>query len=366
MSNGERDMRVEGLLLIPPGTAIKNPEIRTEGNLLKFREGTGRFTHKGVVIPALTNCHTHLDIEDPVYATDLISWLEKIILKFPKARRISKSTIEKVKRIRSLGVETMLDITRDPRHPAINLGVIPFLEITGSSEKDIPDIPPAYMVSPHAPYSTSEELLKAVARKFTDRLLSIHVAESEEEVKFVRGEPNLFEERIYPVVGRTRGVGTYRSPVDYLERVGLLSQNALLVHCCFIDKRDVETISKHRCTVCVCPRSNLYLSGRIAPVKDLLKAGVNLVLGTDSLASSPDLNLWHEAQLMVELGTDPLTVLAMITTNPLRYLKRPVRKLLLFDIEASGKDLQEIAFEIIYSSSRTLKTAISPFSPPQC
>ena len=359
----EREYRIEGVLLIPPNRTIKNPIIKINHRI--FIESGGPFlkspTHKGVLIPSLSNCHAHLDINIPVFAENFTFWIAKIISHEKLSRNYSEASEKLVKASRSLGILSILDITKDRNCPLVKMGVTPFLEVTGS---EIPEIPEGYMISPHAIYSTTPGLLKAVAERYPDKLKSIHVAESEEEIKFARGEKNLIEEIIYPLVGRTRSMGSYRSPVEYLAEVGLAGPKTLFVHCCFVDERDAEIIAKTGTHVCVCPRSNLYLSGKVAPVKKLLDKGVNVVLGTDSLGSSPNINLWEEARtlFLTQRNLSPLEILAMITVNPAKFTKR-ISGFLLFELEE--KNPQDIAFHLLFQGDTLPKQIISLPSSPQ-
>ncbi len=345
----EKSLHVEGLLFIPPNTMVKNPHIKITPHGLSFQEGEGKgFTHKGVAIPSLINCHAHLDITEPIYATSFISWIEKIIRNYPKARRVAEDAEKTIEKLKKLGISTTFDITRDPKHPCIGKGVVPFLEITGDDQTPLPQLPPGYMVSPHAVYSTTPKLLKKVAETYRDKLISIHVAECEEEAKFLRGKPNLIEERIYPLVGRRRSIGTYRSSVEILEETGILGPRTILVHCCFIDDMDMEAIGRHGASVCICPRSNLYLSGRLAPVRKLLERGINLLIGTDSLGSTPNLNLWEEARTLYLIEKlPPQEILAMLTTNPRRLIRDDT--ILVLDIPPS-QDPAELSFRLLFEA----------------
>ncbi len=359
----EKEYRIEGALLIPPDKVIKNPVIKVNRKVSVESAGSSikSPTHKGVLIPTLSNCHAHLDINIPIFAENFTFWIAKIISHKELSRKYSQESRKLAEESRRLGIFSILDITRDKECPLTKMGVVPFLEVTGS---DIPELPKGYMVSPHAVYSTTPELLKAVVERYPDRLKSIHVAESEEEIKFVKGKRNLIEEIIYPLVGRRRSMGTYRSPVEYLAEMGLAGPNTLFVHCCFVDERDIEIIAKTNTHVCVCPRSNLYLSGKVAPVKKLIDKSVNVVLGTDSLGSSPNINLWEEARTLffTQRNLSPLEVLAMMTTNPVKLTKR-LPGFILFSLEE--KDPQDAAFYLLFQGDTLRKEIISlPSSPP--
>ncbi len=366
----EKELKVEGVMYLPPNTLIKNPVVRIGPKGVLFREGPTPAvspTHRGVLIPSLCNCHAHTDFAHPLLADGFIPWVLKIVKTPQQARRYRSLSERFLKGSMELGIYQIFDITRDPESPFDTKRLVPFLELIARENAPIPSIRDDYHISPHAPHSTTPELLKAVAERFKNRMIAIHTAESEQEIRFIRGEPNEIEDVLYPAVGRDkRPVGRFESPVVYLKSVGLLAKNVILVHCCFIDRRDIELIKRAGATVCVCPRSNLFLSGRIAPVKELMEEGVNVVLGTDSLASSPNWNLWEEARtLFLHLKLRPRSILAMMTRNPRLIPFRPASDaLLLLDIPAT-RSADDLAFNILYQGDISITESFElPSSPP--
>ena len=324
MSNGKlfhKSFRVEGFLIVPPHGIIKNPEISVGPKEVKINPGCGKdFTHRGVVIPSPCNCHCHLDITEKIEGKDLIDWIKNLILKGLRERSFGPKSEKLLKSMLNLGIDLVCDITKDLNYPD-HSHLLPFFEFTGETN-NLQELPTRFMVSPHAVYSVSEKLLELLLEKYSQRLMCMHVSESEEEIKFIRGMANRFEDDIYPLVGRKRSVGVYESPIVYLALKGALKKNFLLVHCCYISERDVKIIAEYGATVCVCPRSNLRLSGKTAPVKRLLTEGVNVVLGTDSLGSCPNLNLWEDVELIMEIEKlTPSVALSLVTSNPVKYLK---------------------------------------------
>ncbi len=345
--------RIEGFLFIPPDTVVRNPEISLMAKEPQITEGVSKnFTHKGIVIPSLVNCHTHLTISAPIHASSFVPWIEKIVSQRPFASPNQGTIKKQIQESKRYGVYTLFDIQRDSIIK--EEGIVPFYEIVGDAKTPLPELPSDVMVSPHAPYSVDEALLAKIAEKYKNKLISIHVAESEEEIKFIQGKPNLIEERIYPLVGRKRTVGVYCSSIEVLDRCNILTKRTILVHCCFIDSKDVETIAQRECTVCVCPRSNLYLSQKMAPVERLIKSKVNVVIGTDSLGSTPNLNLWEEARtLFLTHKIEAKSVLSMMTTNPRKIpgIRTP-KELIIIETTPSTAKPNDLAFELLYTADR--------------
>ena len=155
-------------------------------------------------------------------------------------------------------------------------------------------------VSPHAPYTVSRKLYEEVrdyARRERFRMTS-HVAESREETAFVQDGAGPFAE-----AHRKRGIEVVArkcSPVDYLDRLGLLGPDMLLVHGVEVDPHDLERIGETASFVVHCPRSNSYLRHRVAPVAEMRVKGIPVSLGTDSVASNESFDMFAEMRAVVE------------------------------------------------------------------
>jgi cytosine/adenosine deaminase-related metal-dependent hydrolase len=127
--------------------------------------------------------------------------------------------------------------------------------------------------------------------------LSIHLAESQEEAAFLRGEGpfvELFKERNFGAPPAT----VARSSTAVVAAAGALNANTAAVHAVQLDDEDRRLLAQSNATVVSCPRSNDYLGVGQPHLSALLEAGVPLALGTDSLASAPDLDLFAEMQFL--------------------------------------------------------------------
>jgi cytosine/adenosine deaminase-related metal-dependent hydrolase len=120
------------------------------------------------------------------------------------------------------------------------------------------------------------------------------------------------------------------SPVEQLHRQGVLADNFLAVHANYISKTDAALLGSNGCSVVHCPRSHDYFGHRKFPRKILSDAGVNICLGTDSLASSTarpkkklELNLFSEMQSFAKINPEVSAeeILRMVTINGARALK---------------------------------------------
>lgn len=152
-------------------------------------------------------------------------------------------------------------------------------------------------VSPHAPYTVSDQLFAAVARYAIEEKLplAVHIAESEAELQYVQRGDGPFAE-----AHRARGIqvaSRARSPIALLYETGVLGCRPLLIHAVRANAEDVEIMSKARCTVAHCPVSNAKLGHGTAPITEFLAAGIPVGLGTDSMASNNCMNLLEEARI---------------------------------------------------------------------
>jgi 5-methylthioadenosine/S-adenosylhomocysteine deaminase len=150
-------------------------------------------------------------------------------------------------------------------------------------------------VSPHAPYTVSDELYREVAAFAAAARLpvAVHIAESAAETDYVVRGSGSFAEALH-----ARGIGRgprARSPVSLLAEMGILGAGTLLIHAIDVDERDVDLIRSHGASVAHCPVSNAKLGHGVAPVMKYIDAGITVGLGTDSVISNNRMDMLDEA-----------------------------------------------------------------------
>ena len=130
----------------------------------------------------------------------------------------------------------------------------------------------------HAEYTSTEKFAKGIAEaaKKHGSSMHVHVSETAGEVEACR----------------VRHGG--RSPVRYLADCGIFDVPAVVAHCVHVDGEDIAILKAHNVTVATNPKSNAKLASGICPVTDLLNAGVNVAIATDSVASNNNLNMIEE------------------------------------------------------------------------
>jgi 5-methylthioadenosine/S-adenosylhomocysteine deaminase len=140
-------------------------------------------------------------------------------------------------------------------------------------------------VAPHAPYTCTEEILRATAALAIefDVPLHTHLAETALEVENVRNEHGM------PVI-------------PYVKKQNLLEAKVLAAHCVHIDEGEMRTLLHAGSGVAHNPSSNLKLASGIAPVKRMMELGLNVGIGTDGPASNNDLDMFEEVRLAAFLA----------------------------------------------------------------
>ncbi len=181
--------------------------------------------------------------------------------------------------------------------------------------------------SGHALYSTSPDTLRLAreACRLRQAPFCLHLAEHAEEAELLRSGTGALAALLAGSVLPRGYAPPGCSPVAEAARQGLLGPDVLAVHAVWLDAADRRLLAETGTHVCLCPRSNARIGVGTADAEALLAAGVPLCLGTDSLASNTDLDLWNEVRALLAACADlpARAVLAALTANPARLLGRP-------------------------------------------
>lgn len=283
--------------------------------------------HPGcVIMPGLVNAHTHLaltalqDVVPP--EGDFAPWIDRItraVLALDRNDFAASATAGAVQCLLG-GVTVVGDIAYGPESPAaagdMGLGGVFFWEVLGITPAELPDtlarieFPtapgdqcPSRMrcgLSPHAPYSSGPDLLRAIKRVADDFDIqfSIHAAESTAELQLLVTGDGPFAEKANRLAHGFHPPRT--GAIHYLDRLGVL-ESALVIHCVHLMPGEAHLLAEKARGVVLCPRSNALLGNGRPPVRALLDAKVRIALGTDSAVSNTDLDLFAEARALREL-----------------------------------------------------------------
>jgi aminodeoxyfutalosine deaminase len=335
------ELRRDVILLISGGHVA---EVIEGGEVSSGLDGLARHTldlGDAVILPGFVNAHAHLDLShlwrQVPYGLAFHEWAPAIIAGRQVAPDIVARGIEDGCRMAVAGGTTaVVDISvggdSAPVLAGQGLRGAVALEVLGPAEPAMERLdavvrarfeldrarlgsnagaspPPAapenvdWAYSPHAPYSTGRELYQhAFGRAFGEgRLCATHVAETREEIQFIRDGSGPLRElltRLGVNLGDFAGYGV--SPLallleDWLAPwLGEQNPRLLLVHCNYPQEGDLERIARVRPSVCWCPRSHAWFGHSPWPLAEIHAAGANLVLGTDSLASNDGLDMLGE------------------------------------------------------------------------
>ena len=151
-------------------------------------------------------------------------------------------------------------------------------------------------LSPHSPYTVGSRLFELIAQyAIINRVpLSIHAAESIEEFDLLTKGDGFFSD-IYDKF-EVEWQSPHCTPIEYLERLGVLSTKPLLAHCVVVSETDIERIASNGAKIAHCPKSNAKFGHGWAPFEKFLDAGITVGLGSDSVASNNVCDLLEESR----------------------------------------------------------------------
>ena len=319
------------------GRPIRDAYVDVDGGVIvAVGRSTGAGSGRGrdvdlrgcAILPGLVNVHTHIELSglrgEVPPAPSMPDWVRRLMARragsAPDAAAMKRALAE----ARQCGTALVGDIgnTRAPVAAlrAAGIPAVAFRELVGFDEPDPAALVertcaeldreaggnPRLRLAAHAPYSVSPALfaaLRAAAERRRLWPLSVHVAESREELEFLRSGTgpwrSLLEELGRWEPGWTAGTP---SPVAYLDNLSWLGPGTLLVHGVHLTDAELRRIAETGATLATCPRSNRWTGAGVPPVARFHAAGVHLAVGTDSLASGPDLNMFAELAELRQLA----------------------------------------------------------------
>lgn len=306
---------------------------------------------EGVILPGLVNAHVHLEFT-ALHARiprqeNLGAWLEAAMSRFANLSsvEIREGVKQGIDELWRFGTALAAEVSNTGQSFALlaqsPLAFHYFYECLGfhlAADRPLEvDFPlfgeawvleePHFSAAAHAPYSVSASLFGRVQgwNRERGRLSAVHLAESREEVEFINRGEGFFKDFL-------KKLGRWRpdfqppgcSPVQYLEGLGFLKPDLLAAHGVWVEDRDLDLLARRGVRVVLCPRSNIYTGAGFPDLPRLAGAYVNLALGTDSLASNEDLNLFGEMLALHERYPDfPLQrLLFLATLGGARALRR--------------------------------------------
>ena len=318
---------VDGGRIVAVGEG-SGPEARAYGSL--------RPLGAVALLPGLVNAHTHLELSwlrDRVPpANAFTSWVKQLIFARGGAVEhaddpvVLEAAAAAAREALETGTVAIADISNSLASVSVlaeaGLHAVVFHELLGFKETSGALIERTAVaraaaqqrsgakvrlsLAPHAPYSVSPELFKAVREAVSasaEPRTSVHVGESPEEMELLSTGTGEWARML-------RWIGAWRDdwippasgPVEYLDGLGVIDDRTLVVHGVQLSDASLGLLRERGATLVTCPRSNQWVGVGVPPIERFYRAGVPVAVGTDSLASVADLNLFEELKVMRWLG----------------------------------------------------------------
>lgn len=287
---------------------------------------------KAIIMPGLVNSHTHLELtllaERIRQTGSFVDWLYQVVQERRKwtpeqyaesvragAAMALRSGTTLLADISSSGFSRRALVPERLRKAVFEEAVALAPERAAETVADVerrlqeaePDPLTTLGVSPHAPYSVSPRLyreLSALARR-REIPLATHAAETREELEFLESGTGPFAGFLGSLGAMPAGWAPPKlDPIPFLEVLGVLEQAPLLVHCNYLDAHAMAIIQRTHSSVAFCPRSHAYFGHENHPVRQCLDLGINVALGTDSLASNASLSMLDEMRFLSRTRRD--------------------------------------------------------------
>ena len=285
-------------------------------------------TGRRVILPGLANAHVHLELSwlrgKVPPAASMPAWASQLmVVRRARASEPISLIRDAINQARSFGTALVGDVTNTlaSYHELLETemcGVVFFEQLgfraeaprvrAAEADAKLRALQPtsrlrAY-VAPHAPYSVSPEFLRAIGG-LGPPIVAIHLGESREEVQFLRDGTGAWREILESLgVWDERWVAPGCGPVEYLARLDLLDSRLLAVHGVQLTDEELGKLAEAGATLVTCPRSNMWTGAGAAPIARFYRSGVRVAVGTDSLASVDDLNIFAELAEMRAAAPD--------------------------------------------------------------
>lgn len=322
--------------------------VVSDGRIVSIERSDGPSTlgadyGEAVLLPGFVNAHTHLELTHLAgrvsYRGSFARWVEELVAAsrpVPPDEVRNASIHQGIKRSLASGVTAIGDIgmgrhaiqawAKTGGESGTHSGdflpgpwMTGYLEVLGMGpRRDVPHERSLEVLSaacdaasssgrlrlglsPHAPYSTDASIYRRVIEYAfaTGRPLCTHLAETTDELQFLADGTGPLRDLL-----ERWGLwdGSFMPPqcsaVEYANRLGLLKAEALLVHVNYASDKDIELLAGHEAHVALCPRSHRFFGHRPHRFRDMLRRGINVCIGTDSLASNDSLSVLDELRFL--------------------------------------------------------------------
>lgn len=310
-------------------------------------------THSGIITPGFVNCHCHLELSHMKglipEKTGLVDFVFKVVTERHHSEEEILDAIAKAEdEMLQNGIVAVGDICNNTltlaQKKKQRLRYYNFIESSGwlpsmaqtrferakTIANQFSTVNSQFSISPHAPYSVSENLWKEIEPYFENKVVTIHNQETAFEDEFFAEGTGDFT-RMYELmkIDNSHHQPTKRSSLQsYFHHLSKAS-SILLVHNTFTKQQDIDFIqfnihhSTFTINFCLCVNANQYIENALPPIELFRKNNCNIVLGTDSLASNWSLSILDEIKTIQKNFPDiPLEeILQWATINGAKALE---------------------------------------------
>jgi cytosine/adenosine deaminase-related metal-dependent hydrolase len=347
------------------------------------------------LMPGLVNAHTHLELsylrdEVPPAAT-FVGWIRRVMAARrqrpdPDAPEILDAVDRGIAEAVACGTAIVGDISntlvtfrplaRSPLAAVVFYELIRFnasepAAFVAAAARQLEALVPTDLVraslAAHAPYSVAPLVFRAI-RQAIDRdpfaPCSVHLAESAEEIEFMKSGSGPWR-TVLEEVGAwdPSWVAPGVSPVQFLDESRFLDSRVLAVHGVQMTPADLKRLAARGTTLVTCPRSNGHTGAGAPPIGEFYDSDVRIAVGTDSLASAPDLNVFAELATMRALA--PTVPAARLLDSATRQGSRALG----FDADLGtiepGKCARLIAVDVPGGADDVEEYLVGGITPPQ-
>ncbi len=323
-------------LLKDPNNVIDNGALLIDdGGKIKF---AGRFKDiddvdlcntidlgSSAIVPGFINTHTHLELthlhKRIISNGNFTDWIRQLVAikKDWSENEYAFSIRDGIENSLKSGTTTVVDITRNGialnELLTSNIRKLLFFEIINfdpdTAEDTIKDFKElidginhddllSIGIFPHAPYTVSDKLYRDCKNvsEACDIRIATHIAETKDEIEFLTSGTGHFVSLLndFNMLNKWKHPGL--SPINYLNNIGFLNNECILIHCNYLTEDEIGIIEKTKSNVVFCPRSHEYFRHKGHPFSSLKDRGINIALGTDSLASNDTLSILDEMKFI--------------------------------------------------------------------
>jgi len=343
---------VTGRIIENGAVMVNGDRIAAVGPASRLDDASAVDFGDAVICPGLVNAHTHLELTHLAGrippSPDFVGWLGRLVAvmadsmsnRFDVENTVRKGLAQSL----ASGVTMVGDITGTP---AWTRGILAESVVRGVSFGEVIAIGSRRHllgerldaaasaehrsdrlrigISPHAPYTVEPEAMRACARRARDIAapMCIHLAETADEELFTRS-------RSGPLTDHLRDLGVWDDgvpiagcgPVELASRTQVLGPRTIVAHANYVSDADIASIAGSGAAVAYCPRTHDAFGHPPHRFREMLAAGINVCVGTDSLASNPSLSILEELRFLrrAHRNVDSETLLAMGTLHGARAL----------------------------------------------